>query len=188
MRGYTRRDVLKMGALLAAGAGLPGEQSTAVAAGLDKILSGQAKVIWLQGMSCSGCSISFLNADEPGPLQILTEIISLVYHPNVSAAQGEVAIDTIEKLTERIGALKADIQEQDAENRALSSKNSKLSKRNQELDKQVAEQARGTIGTPEEDLSSRHRIPIADPTGGREAAGCEGIRATGDSDYAPPRP
>jgi hydrogenase small subunit len=55
-------------------------------------------VLWLQGMSCTGCSISLLNADEPGPLEIVTQMISIVFHPNLSAAQGKLAMETIDKL------------------------------------------------------------------------------------------
>ena len=88
-----------MGALLAAGLGLGGGHSKLLADGLDKILGGRQKVLWLQGMSCSGCSVSFLNADQPGPLEILTEVISLVYHQTISAAQGEVANQLIEDVT-----------------------------------------------------------------------------------------
>jgi hydrogenase small subunit len=99
MNQYSRRDVLRMGALLAAGLGLSGRHSRVLADGLGKILGGRQRVIWLQGMSCSGCSVSFLNADQPGPLDVLTEVVSLVYHQTISAAQGEVANQLIEDLT-----------------------------------------------------------------------------------------
>ena len=103
MQGYTRRDILRMGACLAAGTGLGQSHNAVMADGLEKVLSGQAKVLWLQGMSCSGCSVSFLNAEDPGPLEILTEIISLVYHPTVSAAQGDTAIEVVEQVTDEGG-------------------------------------------------------------------------------------
>ena len=76
-----------------------GGHSKLLAEGLDKILAGRQKVLWLQGMSCSGCSVSFLNADQPGPLEILTEVISLVYHQTISAAQGDVANQLIDDVT-----------------------------------------------------------------------------------------
>ena len=99
MNTYTRRDVLRLGAALAAGLGLGRGHSKLLAEGLDKILAGRQKVLWLQGMSCSGCSVSFLNADQPGPLEILTEVISLVYHQTISAAQGDVANQLIADVT-----------------------------------------------------------------------------------------
>ena len=95
---YSRRDFLRMGAILSAGLGLGRGAASALAEGLQSIVERQRKVLWLQGMSCTGCSISFLNAEEPGPLEILTQMISLVFHPNVSAAQGGLVMETIEKV------------------------------------------------------------------------------------------
>ncbi len=100
MRGYSRRDVLRMGVALGAGFGLGRSTTVAMARGLEKILSKQEKILWLHGMSCSGCSVSFLNTDEPGPVEVLTDIVSLVYHPTVSAAQGDVAVDVVDRTTE----------------------------------------------------------------------------------------
>jgi hydrogenase small subunit len=99
MTQYSRRDVLKLGALLAAGLGLDSSYSAIFADGLEKISAGRTKVLWLQGMSCSGCSISFLNSDNPGPADILTNMISLVYHSNISAAQGADVMRVIDQVT-----------------------------------------------------------------------------------------
>lgn len=98
MNQFSRREVLKLGAVMAAGLGLDPTYSAVFADGFQKISSGQPKVIWLQGMSCSGCSISFLNSTEPGPADILTSMISLVYHTTVSAAQGTVAMQVIDQV------------------------------------------------------------------------------------------
>jgi len=98
MNRYTRRDVLRLGAALATGLGLGAGQDVVLADGLEKILSKQSRVLWLQGMSCTGCSVSLLNAESPSIVQVLTEIISLVYHPNISAAQGECAMKVIDQL------------------------------------------------------------------------------------------
>ena len=76
MSQYSRREVLKLGALLAAGLGLDSTYSAVFADGLQKISTGEAKVLWLQGMSCSGCSVSFLNSTEPGAAEIITSMIS----------------------------------------------------------------------------------------------------------------
>jgi len=91
--------------MLAAGAGLESDQGSVLATGLSKVLSGQAKVLWLQGQSCTGCSISFLNTEEPGPLEVLTEVISLIYHSNISAAQGQDVIDVLDKAEREGGYL-----------------------------------------------------------------------------------
>ena len=95
MKKYSRRELLRVGAYLATGIGLAGDQREAICAGLEKIADRKEQVVWLHGMSCSGCSVSFLNAEEPGPLEILTDMLSLVYHPTISAAQGDVAMDVV---------------------------------------------------------------------------------------------
>jgi hydrogenase small subunit len=84
---------------LAASLGLGRGAAEALAEGLEKIGTRQKRVIWLQGMSCTGCSVSFLNTTDPGPLEVLTQVISLTMHSNVSAAQGAQVLETIEKVT-----------------------------------------------------------------------------------------
>lgn len=100
MRNWTRRDVLRMGIALATGVGLSESYGRAFAKGLGEILSEQTKVLWLQGQSCSGCSVSFLNSQEPDLALVLTEMISLVFHSTVSAAQGEPAMELIDQVAE----------------------------------------------------------------------------------------
>jgi hydrogenase small subunit len=97
MQGYSRREILRLGAALAAGLGLGKEDGAALAVGLDRIARHQQRVLWLQGLSCTGCSISLLNSDYPGPLELLTQIISLVYHSNLSAAQGGQVEEVMER-------------------------------------------------------------------------------------------
>jgi hydrogenase small subunit len=52
-------------------------------------------VIWLQGSSCTGCSISLLNVTNPTINDVLLNTISMKYHPNLNAAAGELAVSTI---------------------------------------------------------------------------------------------
>jgi hydrogenase small subunit len=59
--------------------------------------SGKPPVIWLQGASCTGCSVSVLNSAQPGMKEILTEVIDLKFHPNVSAAAGDLAMKVIDE-------------------------------------------------------------------------------------------
>lgn len=51
---------------------------------------GKPPVIWLQGASCTGCSISLLNSVEPAIENVLLDVISLRYHPNIMAGQGHI--------------------------------------------------------------------------------------------------
>ncbi len=98
MLEYSRRELLHVGAALAAGLGLRGGEAAVFAEGLGKIARRQERVLWLQGMSCSGCSVSLLNTENPGPLEVLTRLLSMVYHPTISAAQGRLVSEVIEKL------------------------------------------------------------------------------------------
>jgi hydrogenase small subunit len=93
---FTRREFLKLGSMLAAGLAIPGNAAKVFAEGLQK-LSSTVRIVWLQGQSCSGDSISLLNSIEPGPVDLLTRYISLVIHQNIGAAQGSVFMDTIDK-------------------------------------------------------------------------------------------
>jgi hydrogenase small subunit len=93
---FTRRDFLKLGAAIAASASLPNHMAAVFAAGMEKLL-GKTQVIWLQGQSCSGDSISLLNSIDPEPADLLTRYINLAIHQNVGAAQGHVFMETLDK-------------------------------------------------------------------------------------------
>lgn len=97
MTRLKRRDFLRMGAALASVAGLSPAIGKIMASGLENIATERARVVWLEGMSCSGCSVSLLNSENPGPLELLTEVISMVFHPALGAAQGETCRQVLEK-------------------------------------------------------------------------------------------
>ncbi len=88
-----RREFLKLSGFLATSMGLGLGAVPALADTLETLSLGENPVIWLQGQSCSGCSVSFLNSDEPGPAKLLTEFISLLFHATISTATGELAMD-----------------------------------------------------------------------------------------------
>ena len=90
----SRRDFLKL-------AGAVGVASTLPVATIQKALgaTGDPRVIWLQGQSCSGCSISLLNAVTTSTCAECTTVddllinkINLEYHSTLIAAAGEVAL------------------------------------------------------------------------------------------------
>ena len=118
MKPINRRDFLKLASVLVANIGLAGYlkyASPAVEAAADApqaaaspaapveqvadalmdLSSGRAPVLWLHGLSCSGCSVSFLNASFPDPASVLTRYISLGYNSVVSAASGDLAMKVI---------------------------------------------------------------------------------------------
>lgn len=89
MGQFTRRDFLRLGGLVAAAAGLGTPGVEAFAAGLERLAKGAPRVAWLQAQSCSGCSVSLLNSERPGPEKLITEYISLVFHQTIGATQGD---------------------------------------------------------------------------------------------------
>lgn len=97
MEGFTRRDFLKLGAQMATLMGLGTTAVPTLAAGLEELATEGLPVLWLQGLSCSGCSVSLLNADAPTPADLLTRYISLLFHPTLSTATGTTAMDAIDK-------------------------------------------------------------------------------------------
>jgi hydrogenase small subunit len=60
------------------------------------------KVVWLQGTTCSGCSVSFLNrvsAEAPETAaDVLLDVVLLGYHPTLMAAAGESAVAAAEAI------------------------------------------------------------------------------------------
>ena len=103
MSDISRRDFMKMGAGLAAVLGLSTTLVSQVAEALEDLASGQAPVLWLQGQSCSGCSVSFLNSEHPSPAEVLTGYISLLFHQTISAATGHTAVDIVNTSIEKGG-------------------------------------------------------------------------------------
>lgn len=93
---FSRRDFLKLAGMLTASAALPNSLTQVFADGLEK-MAVHTPVIWLQGQSCSGDSISLLNTCDPEPADLLTRYISLIMHQNVGAAQGQTFMDVLKK-------------------------------------------------------------------------------------------
>jgi hydrogenase small subunit len=90
----SRRDFLKL-------AGALGVASTFPVSTLQKALggTGDPRVIWMQGQSCSGCSISLMNAVTSASCStcttvddLLVNLINLEYHSTLIAAAGELAL------------------------------------------------------------------------------------------------
>lgn len=93
---FTRRDFLKLAGLLTASAALPESFTQLFAAGLENMAT-TTRVVWLQGQSCSGESISLLNSTDPDPADLLTRYITLAVHQNIGAAQGQTFMDALDK-------------------------------------------------------------------------------------------
>jgi hydrogenase small subunit len=92
MHDLSRRDFIKLGSLLAASFGLSSAFGETFASGLAQLAQGKVKVLWLQAQSCSGCSVSLLNAQSPDIVEVITDVLSLGFHQTVSAATGDTAM------------------------------------------------------------------------------------------------
>jgi hydrogenase small subunit len=95
----TRRDFIKFCGISAAAIGL---SATDIGL-LEQALANPSapSVIWLQGASCTGCSVSFLNRiSSSAPYtsaDVLISSINLVYHPNIMSAAGDLAVSMAEE-------------------------------------------------------------------------------------------
>ncbi len=97
MQKFTRREFLELSAKMTALLGLSSSALPQVAEALEMLSAENPPVLWLQGQSCSGCSVSFLNSENPGPAKILTSYISLLFHSTLSTATGEVGMEIVHR-------------------------------------------------------------------------------------------
>src|ERR1700679_1722733 len=52
--------------------------------------SSMANLLWLQGGACSGNTMSFLNADEPSAVDLVTDFgINILWHPSLGVEFGD---------------------------------------------------------------------------------------------------
>lgn len=97
----TRREFLKLCSASAVGMGISQLVVPEVVEALEKAAAGKPPVIWIQGASCSGCSVSLLNTAHPTIAEVLLKVISLEYHPTVMAGSGELAFSYLDIITDK---------------------------------------------------------------------------------------
>ena len=100
----SRRDFFRAAAGMA---GILGLESSGLMK-LQEALAGPGNpsVIWLQGQSCTGCSVSFLNSIFYAPVDtLLLDKINLEYHPNLMAPAGDFAISAAQVARPSTGEL-----------------------------------------------------------------------------------
>lgn len=94
---YTRRQFLKMAATLTSAFGLTNLPAP-VSAALKELNPSQVpKLIYLQGQSCTGCSVSLLQANSPSVLRYITDFSQLAFHADLSATSGRQALELIDR-------------------------------------------------------------------------------------------
>lgn len=93
-KGYSRRDFMKLSAMMAAMLGL----ETSAAGKIAKALETKQRipVIWLHGQECTCCSESFIRASHPMVADILLDKISLNYTETLMAPAGYQAEKSLE--------------------------------------------------------------------------------------------
>lgn len=92
-----RREFVKLAAALTTAFSISNLPEP-VAAALKKINpEAIPKLLYLQGQSCTGCSISLLQSESPSPLTMITDYSQLAFHADLSATSGKQSIDLIEK-------------------------------------------------------------------------------------------
>ena len=94
---FTRRELLKIGSSVAVVLGLDPLLGPELLHAMENIATGRVKVIWLQAQSCSGCSISLIDSEAPGPAELFTRYISLLFHHTFSAASGDKSIEVLDR-------------------------------------------------------------------------------------------
>jgi hydrogenase small subunit len=94
-RGVSRRDFMKYCGVIAAMIGLDATAAPQIAAAVENATK-LKPVIWLEGGSCSGCTESLAQSDNPDLATIVLDLISLNYQETVMAAAGYAAEESLE--------------------------------------------------------------------------------------------
>ena len=105
MDSLSRRSFLQLSARVTALMGLGAGALPRVAEALDELAQGAAPVLWLQGQSCSGCSVSLLNAESISPASLLTQYINLRFHQTLGSATGHQAVAAVNQTINEGGYL-----------------------------------------------------------------------------------
>ena len=96
----SRREFLRIMGGSAAALSFPGVVLQGCKKALEKVTA-RTPVIWLQGQSCSGCSVSLLNKLNPDIATVITEYISLNFHQTIMGGTGHVAVNVLEEAVKK---------------------------------------------------------------------------------------
>jgi hydrogenase small subunit len=101
MRNLNRREFLRLCGATGAAVGLTNMIAPEIVEAFSGPAAGHPPVVWLQGGSCSGCSVSLLNSVQPDIAKVLTEVISLEFHQTLMAANGDMAMNVLYEVEKR---------------------------------------------------------------------------------------
>jgi hydrogenase small subunit len=103
-RGINRRNFMKLLTATTVSLGLPlsfvPKMAEAVAKGVKK-----PPVIWMKGQMCTGCTCSSISSLDPGPAEIVLDMLSFRYNPTIMAASGHQAIQAFDDTVKEGGYL-----------------------------------------------------------------------------------
>ena len=85
-KGYSRRDFMKLGAMMTAFMGLESSMIGQVTKAMEKAT--RIPIIWLHGQECTCCSESFIRSSHPLVADILLDLVSLDYTETLMAPSG----------------------------------------------------------------------------------------------------
>ncbi|MDP3013376.1 MAG: hydrogenase small subunit [Candidatus Subteraquimicrobiales bacterium] len=92
IKGLTRRQFVKMCGVMTAMAGLSEAYIPQVAKALEGVITGaKPPVVWLNGASCTGCTVSLANSNYPTVAEVVLDVISLRYSETLMADSGHVS-------------------------------------------------------------------------------------------------
>ena len=96
-KGVSRRQFIKYAGATAALLGLSEALVPEIARALEQLsTSGKPPIIWMQGQSCSGCAVSFLNTNYPEAAEVVLNELSVRFQPTVMASSGYQSTNVIE--------------------------------------------------------------------------------------------
>jgi len=98
-RGISRRDFLKMSAVMTATMALPPIFDLRVARAQE--MATRLPVIWVELQSCTGNSMALIRNSNPGIDEIVLDLLSLEYAEVLMAPSGQAAEDVLEDAIER---------------------------------------------------------------------------------------
>ena len=85
-KGYSRRDFMKLGAMMAAFMGLEANMVGQITKAMET--KPRLPILWLHGQECTCCSESFIRSSHPLVADILLDLVSLDYTETLMAAAG----------------------------------------------------------------------------------------------------
>ncbi len=104
-KGIKRRDFLKLMGASVAALGLSGEVFGTKAAEAVENAAKKPPVIWLEAQDCTGCTCSLLSSFDPGPAEIVLDLLSIRYHETIMAASGYVSDEALKATIKEGGYL-----------------------------------------------------------------------------------